>query len=216
MRLAADTHGSRRVSRSVVLASASPRRRELLRALVAEYTVVAADVPEPLTGDARRDAVALARAKAEAVAARHPTAVVVAADTIVHESARLYGKPTDAEDAVRMLTELRGREHEVVTGVAVAADGMVRTALSTATVRMAAVEDAIVHAYVATGVPLDKAGAYAVQDDDFGIVEGWRGCYCCIVGLPLWRLRTLLRWAGVEAAEPSATFTRCATCPERA
>ena len=199
----------------VILASGSPRRRELLRALVPEYDVVSPDIPEPLTGDARRDAETLAVAKARAIADQHPEAVVIGADTIVHDGTTLYGKPADAADAMRMLAELAGRQHEVVTGIAVSTLGAVTSAISTADVRIASLGSQTIAAYVATGVPLDKAGAYAIQDDGFGIVERSTGCYCCVVGLPLWRLRALLTAAGVECDEPSTSIARCVLCPER-
>lgn len=200
----------------VVLASASPRRRELLAAVVGAFRVHASDVTESMTGDARADAERLARDKAAAVAAVEPRAIVVGADTIVHDGARAYGKPRDAVDAVVMLRALEGREHTVVTGVAVAVPGGgLRSGVSESRVLMAPLSDAAIDAYVASGRPLDKAGAYAIQDEDVPTVAGLHGCYCSVMGLPLWLLCALLDGTGTVLDDPSATVLRCAHCPER-
>ncbi len=199
----------------VVLASGSPRRRELLAALVARFEVEAADIPEVLGSDPVADAVRLARAKAEAVSARFPAAVVVGADTIVHDGVRAFGKPGDPQEAARMLRELSGRSHRVVTGVAVAHDSAVRSAYGESVVELTPFSEASITAYVASGRPLDKAGAYAIQDDDVPTVASLAGCYCSVVGLPLWCLRDLLEAEGVACSDPSATYPRCAGCPDR-
>lgn len=199
----------------VVLASASPRRLELLAALAPAFEVVPSDAAEDLTGDPVADAERLALAKAEAVAAREPGALVIGADTIVFDGERSYGKPRDAGDAATMLRALCGRPHTVVTGVAVVGPGTSVTGHSLARVTLAGLSEAAIEAYVASGHPLDKAGAYAIQDDDVPTVSSIDGCYCAVVGLPLWRLRAMLREAGVNSPEPSAARARCATCPER-
>ncbi len=199
----------------LILASASPRRRELLAALVSDFDVVAADVDETLGDDARADAVRLAAAKAQVVAARFPGAVVVGSDTIVFDDERSFGKPADARDAVIMLGRLRGRTHRVVTAVAVAAGGPIATAASEAEVRLHNLDYGTIVRYVESGRPLDKAGSYAIQDEDVPTVQAIDGCSCCVVGLPLWRLRALLESAGVACHDPGATFPRCVSCPER-
>ena len=199
----------------VILASASPRRREFLAALLADFEVMPADVPEPLTGDADENARRLAADKASFVAKQHPGAVVIGADTIVHIAGRSYGKPRDAADAMRIIRELRGRSHHVVTGVAVASGGGLHVASSETAVLMAPLHDDRLAAYVASGRPLDKAGAYAIQDSDVPTVASWDGCYCNVVGLPLWRLRALLRSCRLETREPHLSITRCSDCPER-
>lgn len=199
----------------IVLASASPRRRELLRALVAGFDVIASDVPEPLTGDAPIDARRLARAKAQAVAQDAPSAVVIGADTIVYDGLRLYGKPLDDDDAIAMLARLQGRTHHVVTAIAVAANGTVHDAVSTSEVTLNDLSYQSITAYVASGRPLDKAGAYAIQDEDVPTVSELRGCYCSVMGLPLWAAHRLLADVGVASGEPSATYLRCGVCPER-
>lgn len=199
----------------IVLASASPRRRELLSALIDDYAVTASDIPEPLTGDAPQDALSLATAKARAIAAVAPGRVVIGADTIVFDELRLYGKPEDAEDAAAMLARLQGRAHRVATGVAVAVDNQVASALSVSEVALSQLSYRQIMAYVASGRPLDKAGAYAIQDEDVPTVARLDGCYCGVMGLPLWTLRRLLEGEGIDCAAPDATYARCAGCPER-
>ena len=199
----------------VVLASASPRRRELLFALLDEVTVVPADLDEHTTDDPRADARRLARDKASAVARRHPGAVVIGADTIVHDGERAYGKPGDPGTATAMLRALRGKTHLVVTGIAVVSASGAASEVSASHVTLADLDDDAIAAYVASGRPLDKAGAYAIQDEDVPTVTALDGCYCSVMGLPLWRLRALLATAGVVAREPHEALPRCEGCPER-
>lgn len=199
----------------VVLASASPRRRELLRALLDETTVDPADLDERTTDDPRADARRLAREKASAVARRHPGAVVIGADTIVHDGERAYGKPGDAGTATAMLRALRGKTHLVVTGIAVVSASGAASEVSGSGVTLADLSDDAIAAYVASGRPLDKAGAYAIQDEDVPTVTALDGCYCSVMGLPIWRLRALLATAGVVAREPHHSLPRCEGCPER-
>ena len=201
--------------KQIVLASGSPRRRELLAALVPDFQVVVSDVPEPTTGDPRADALRLAEEKAAAVAGSRPGAVVIAADTLVHDAIRTYGKPEDDDDARTMLARLQGRSHTVTTAIVVF-DGEARFGdASDASVTLRELNHEGIAAFVATGIPRDKAGAYAIQEGAPPVVESWEGCYCAVMGLPLWRLRTLLARAGVRCPAPSATFERCAECPER-
>jgi septum formation protein len=188
----------------------------LLAALVAEFEVAPSDIPEDAGDDPVDDAVRLAKAKALAVARYEPDALVIGCDTIVHDGVRSYGKPADAADAVRMLRALRGRSHRVVTGVAIAFKERVTAGHSEAAVTLTNLGDNAIRRYVASGRPLDKAGAYAIQDDDVPTVTRFEGCYCCVVGLPLWRLRALLVEAGVECADPDDAYERCRGCPERA
>jgi septum formation protein len=148
----------------------------------------------------------VALAKALAVAARlgRAPAVVLGADTEVVLDGRLLGKPRDGADAARMLRELRGREHEVITGLAVveldvpAATPRQETASVTSRVRMADYDDAAIEAYVATGEPLDKAGAYAVQGLGGRLVADVAGCFTNVVGLPLTTTRALLERRGLR------------------
>src|SRR5581483_4566003 len=185
----------------LVLASASPRRRELLARLRLPFTALAADVDEqPHPGEsARALALRLARAKAAAGAALRPHSVVLAADTVVTHQGRIYGKPGSPEEARQMLRELRGDRHEVITGVCVQAAGRPPLLAAACTdVWMRAYSDAEIAAYVESGEPFDKAGGYAIQNGRFRPVARIRGCYTNVVGLPLCLTRALLRAAGVR------------------
>jgi septum formation protein len=184
----------------LVLASASPRRLELLGRLGVAFTVRPSGIPEEhpaLAPAAAIAAVALAKARAVARELDAP-AVALGADTEVVVDGRLMGKPRDAADALRILRELRGRTHEVITGlalVAAGAGGREETASVTSRVTIAACPDRELEAYVATGEPMDKAGAYAVQGAGARLVERVDGCYTNVVGLPVTTTRELLvRW----------------------
>ncbi len=183
----------------LILASQSPRRRALLTALGVTFTVDAADVDETSLPDELPDALAcrLCRAKAAAVAARHPGAVVLAADTMVALDDRLLGKPADAVEATAMLRMLRGRTHQVYTAVCVGQDGRLTSRLSVSDVTMRPYSDTEIAAYVATGDPLDKAGAYAIQHPLFAPVAAWTGCYAGIMGLPLRLVGEMLAEVGL-------------------
>jgi nucleoside triphosphate pyrophosphatase len=185
----------------LVLASASPRRQELLRAAGISFTVQPADVDEtPLAGESARDcAERLAREKALAVSRTRPEDLILGADTIVVVDETILGKPLDADDATRMLRLLSGRVHQVITGVCFvesAAAGQMpvaRTASETTLVTMSAISDEEIHNYVATGEPMDKAGAYAIQ----GMASRWipriEGDYSNVVGLPIALVYRMLR-----------------------
>jgi MAF protein len=200
--------------RDIILASASPRRKELLGALIDDFKVVAANLDEPLGAQPMEDAKALALAKAVHVAYGFPAAVVIGADTIVFDGPTSYGKPLDAEDASAMWAVLRGRPHRVVTAFAVIGAGRQLVEASASEVELTNLDDAAVAAYIASGRPLDKAGAYAIQDEDVPTVARLAGCYCSVMGLPLWRLKPALESVGVTCRDPAATFERCRTCPE--
>ena len=148
----------------------------------------------------------LALRKARAVAARVREAVVLAADTVVILDGAALGKPADAREARAMLRRLRGREHEVITGVAVldSRTGREASISVVSRVRMAAYSDATLEAYVATGAPLDKAGAYAIQDLGGALVERLAGSYTNVVGLPVEETRRLLADFGVRVSSPDA------------
>lgn len=199
----------------VVLASGSPRRRELLAALLDSFEVIPSAVEEALDAAPVENAVRLATDKARDVLARNAGAVVIGADTIVFLEGRSYEKPADAADALRIWRELRGRTHGVVTGVAVVSAAGEQTAAPVSAVTLNNLTYDAVRAYVASGRPMDKAGAYAIQDEDIPTVTGLDGCYCNVMGLPLWTLRRLLGAAGVSTREPSGTLDRCLACPDR-
>ncbi|MCK9495137.1 MAG: Maf family protein [Dehalococcoidia bacterium] len=195
----------------IVLASASPRRRELLAALGVSFEVVPSEVDETTEErEAVRVAESLARRKAEAVAAAQPDALVIGSDTVVALDGRLLAKPADAEKARGMLRNLRGRAHEVVTGVAVALDGRVLVDHGRTGVHMRAYSDAEIEAFIASGSPFDKAGGYAIQDEAFAPVARFEGCRCNVIGLPLGVLRGLLGQFEVETRAPDVDCPVCA------
>lgn len=199
----------------VILASASPRRRELLSALIDEFEVVPSEIDEPLTGEPIDNAEQLAMDKAIDVFARHPDALVIASDTIVFRGERSYGKPADDADVLRMWSELRGRSHQVVTAVALLGPGFERLDSDVASVELTDLDDDTVRAYAASGRPRDKAGAYAIQDADLPAVARFEGCYCCVMGLPLYWLKDALEEAGVPCRDPAAVRPECRDCGSR-
>jgi septum formation protein len=190
----------------LVLASASPRRRELVASLGVPFEVVVSDIEETLDPVPLPEAVArLALRKARAVAASRPAAIVLAADTIVVIDGQALGKPADADEARAMLRTLRGRTHEVMTGVAVVDAATGRDAVDTdiSRVTMAAFSDAAIDCYVASGEPLDKAGAYAIQGAGGVFVDEVRGSVTNVVGLPLATVVRLLEVHGIRGfADP--------------
>jgi len=184
----------------LLLASGSPRRREILASLGVTFDVKSADVDESLLpGESAPDAAErLAREKAAAVASDERGAVVVAADTIVVVDGEAFGKPRDRAEAAAMLRRLQGRRHDVVTGVAVAANGALFSGRETTAVFFAPMSDREIDAYVATGEPDDKAGAYAVQGIGALFVERVEGSPSNVVGLPVRLLGSLLDAAGLS------------------
>lgn len=186
-------------SSEIVLASASPRRRQLLAALGLEYRLAPADVDEsPRPGEsARALARRLACAKAAAVAERYADALVIAADTLVLLEGEILGKPASSSEALAMLARLRGRRHLVASGLALRHAATERSGawVAETPVIMRPYDDEEMRSYVASGDPLDKAGAYAVQHDGFSPVARLEDCYANVVGLPLCHLyRALTEW----------------------
>ncbi len=173
----------------LILASASPRRADLLTAAGFEFAVRPVDIDEqPRDGEVPVDYVLrLAREKAAAAAAvaMEPTAVVLAADTSVIVDGLILGKPLDEQDAARMLRLLSGRDHEVLTGVALLQGGREATAVASSRVKFLPLTTEEITWYVASGEPLDKAGAYAVQGLASRFVEEIHGSYANVVGLPV-------------------------------
>ncbi len=186
----------------LVLASASPRRRELLASLKLRFHVDAPQLDEsPTPGEEPQAwATRLSQAKAALVAARHaPSALILAADTLVIDGAEALGKPVDAADAQRMLRQLRSRSHEVCTAFTLqraGGGGQRLTRLCRTRVHMRAWSDAEQEDYVASGDPLDKAGAYAIQNPVFAPVKRIEGSYSNVVGLPLEMLQEALTQFG--------------------
>ncbi|MDR3153960.1 MAG: Maf family protein [Deltaproteobacteria bacterium] len=191
---------------TLYLASASPRRREILKAAGVPFIVLPACADEtPLPGEAHRACVArLARAKAEAVWAQvleEPGAAVLAADTAVILGEVMLGKPLDPTDAERMLAAISGKTHTVVTSFCVITSATVLEGSVTTAVTVRSLKRGEIEAYVATGDPLDKAGAYAIQGPMGAVlVESLEGSYSNVIGLPLREVLEALRELGVHAS----------------
>jgi MAF protein len=186
---------------SLILASNSPRRRQLLALTGLPFVVSAANVDESqLSNESPTDYVLrLAETKARAIQA-NGNQFVLAADTTVVDGSDILGKPQDETEAVAMLTRLRGHTHQVYTGVALlrVSDGLLRKDLCVTDVPMRNYSDDEIRAYVATGDPLDKAGAYAIQHSEFHPVTRMEGCYASVMGLPLCYVVRMLRELGVS------------------
>lgn len=184
----------------IVLASASPRRRELLSLITEHFTVCPADADETLRDAPLGEEVTrLSRLKAEAVQAQHPNAVCIGSDTMVTIDGLRLGKPKDADEAASMLRRLRGRTHEVLTGLAVLTpDGGAHTLHTCTRVTFRDFAEDELAAYLATREPLDKAGAYGIQGLGGLLVAGIQGDYHNVVGLPVCRLGRMLLDFGVD------------------
>jgi septum formation protein len=181
----------------IVLASASPRRKELLAQAGFAFRVAASGIDE-----VRRDGESpiafvtrLAREKAEDVAPRFPGSIIVGADTVVVCEGEVLGKPVDASDAKRMLALLAGRTHQVITGVCVIAGETVESAVEVTMVQMLTISAQEIEEYVASGEPMDKAGGYAIQGRAARWIPRIQGCYFNGVGLPLALMTAMLEVA---------------------
>ncbi|HET7613085.1 MAG TPA: Maf family protein [Gemmatimonadaceae bacterium] len=184
----------------VVLASQSPRRRQLLDLIGIRHEVRPANIDEtPRPREApRRHAERLAREKASTIATRDPDLITIGADTVVVINRKVLGKPADAAEAAWMLEMLSGREHTVITAVAVARGRKIRSAIEEVKVKFRRLRPDEIEAYIATGEPMDKAGAYGIQGFGATIVEHIEGDYFAVMGLSLVRLVGLLRDVGVR------------------
>jgi septum formation protein len=188
------------MSLKVILASGSPRRRQLLELIGIPHEVRPSNIDETMRPREapRRHAERLAREKASVIATREPEVVTIAADTIVVINRKVLGKPRDVDDARRMLSMLSGREHTVITAVAVARGRKLRSAIEEVKVKFRRLREDEIDAYIATGEPMDKAGAYGIQGFGATIVECVNGDYFAVMGLPLARVVMLLRDLGVR------------------
>ncbi len=209
----------------IILASASPRRRDLLSKLGLPFEVRPVDITEEVSDGVRPDIAVrkLARIKAESARLRDMQSPIIAADTVVILDNRILGKPGDPDEAREMLRALRDRWHEVITAVAFlperASSPLIRHPLTA--VRMRNYSDDEIDASIARDDPFDKAGAYGIQDPFLQPVEayetepgGARGCYCNVVGLSLWATIELLRQAGVGVdVTVDQLLPQCAECP---
>lgn len=190
----------------IILASSSPRRRELFALLGLPFQAVDPQVDEsPLEGEKPKStALRLALAKAQEAAISHPEAVIVAADTLVILGEKILGKPVNEDEAVAILKALRGKEHRVISGVIVldGATGVKREEVADTQVWMRDYSRGDIARYIERGEPFDKAGSYAIQDEEFRPVAKVEGCYANVMGLPLCHLYRALKRVGVN---PSAT-----------
>jgi septum formation protein len=186
----------------LVLASASPRRRELLEAAGYTFDVAPADVDErPRPGEIPHAYVArVALAKAEAVAPAFPGAIVLGADTAVVVDREVLGKPVDDRDAARMLAALAGRAHDVITGIALVGGSRTVVAVESTTVWMRDLSDDVIRDYIASGEPRDKAGAYGIQGLASRFIPRIEGSYTNVVGLPVAAVSRLLSGPDFRAA----------------
>lgn len=184
----------------LILASASPRRAELLAAagVAFDVAVSGADETIPPGCDPAEGARLVALVKAREVAALYPDRPVLGADTVVALDGRVFGKPADGAEAVAMLSELSGRVHEVFTGVGLIVNGVESSFVTGTKVCFSTLGEGEISRYVATGEPLDKAGAYGIQGGAAAFVKWLHGSYTNVVGLPLAQTLKLLREAGVS------------------
>lgn len=191
---------------SIILASNSPRRRELLAQIgIRDFQILSPDVDETVEPglSPARMVETLSLRKAQAAAGRAGAEdLILAADTVVALDGRVLGKPRDQEEAFAMLSALSGREHRVYTGVTVLRGGQAATEHEETAVAFRALSPEEIRDYIATGEPMDKAGAYGIQGVGALLVQGIRGDYCNVVGLPLFRLGRMLSGFGVKLPRP--------------
>jgi septum formation protein len=180
---------------NIILASASPRRKELLASVTENFECIPADIDETVPADvpAEKCAEYLACRKAEHIAKDHPSSVVLGSDTIVVYNGKVFGKPETEKEAEKMLSELSGKIHKVITGVCII-EGTKKTSFSEITeVEFFELSAEEIREYIATGSPMDKAGAYGIQDGALLPAKRINGDYFNVVGLPVARLKRELR-----------------------
>ena len=184
----------------IILASKSPRRKQLLSMMGLDFTVQTADIDETMdpSQSPSHEVAAVSARKAEKIAQEHPQDIIVSADTIVVIDGKILGKPKDEEDAARMLRMLSGRTHTVYTGLTVHANGESKTQVVGTDVTFRDLSSAEIAAYIETNEPMDKAGSYGIQGYGSMFVSHLDGDYFCVMGLPVCTLSGMLRDAGVE------------------
>ena len=191
---------------NLILASCSPRRSELLNLAGIPFTAVSPDVDESCSLPAEEAVAVLSSRKARAAGTLYPGARVLAADTLVAVDGRSLGKPSGPEDAFRMLRTLSGRTHQVYTGVSVLApDGALYTETDRSDVTFCPVPEEEIRSYIASGEPMDKAGAYALQGRASLWITRLEGSYSSVIGLPLYLVRRLLLRSGYRFASEANT-----------
>lgn len=185
----------------IILASASPRRKELLSLVIADYRVIPSRFDESLVPDelAPIDHVKHSSLmKARDVASLHPESLVIGADTIVVINGQILGKPAGESDAARMLGLLSGKTHQVYTGITVICNGVETTDAECTDVVFRELNEELISRYIATQEPMDKAGAYAIQGNGAVLIKSICGCYSNVVGLPIYKLSLMLEQCGLE------------------
>ncbi|MBD5138951.1 MAG: septum formation protein Maf [Ruminococcus sp.] len=176
---------------NIILASASPRRKELMGYIVPRFEIIPADVDETLPKEipAEKSAEFLAVKKAEHISAQYPESIVIGSDTVVIVDGEILGKPADEADAYRMLKKLSGKVHTVITGVCIF-KGEKKKSFSEATrVEFYPLSEEEIRGYIATGDPMDKAGAYGIQGEGCVLIKGIEGDFFTVMGLPAARLK---------------------------
>lgn len=194
-------------SKKLILASRSPRRSELLRSLGLEFEVIPSKMEEIIDPEQspEQNATNIARDKARWVARHNPGHYVLGADTMVVLDQEILGQPADEEDACRILSKLAGKQHRVITGVAlITPEAKEYETAEVSTVSIKSVSESDIRSYVATGEPLDKAGAYAIQGEGSFLVESREGSWSNIVGLPLEALTVLFQKSGFPVPKNNA------------
>lgn len=181
------------VDRRVILASGSPRRRELLAFIVPVFEIVPSSIEEIASGSPEQQVETLAADKAADIAEKYSDAVVIGADTLVAVDDLVLGKPRDEAEAAAMLKQLSGRTHTVYTGVAVISLGKTHSLVEATQVTFCRMADDEISEYIATGEPMDKAGAYGIQGYGGKYITGIDGCFFNVMGLPLNRLYNMLK-----------------------
>ncbi len=180
-------------STRVILASASPRRKELLGYIIPEFEIIPSGIDETATGSPAAQVKMLAADKAADIARQYPEALVIGADTLVAVNRRVLGKPADEAEAADMLRMLSSQEHRVYTGVAVIHQGLTKADVNMTRVRFAPLSDEEIRDYIATGEPMDKAGAYGIQGYGGKFISAVHGDYFNVMGLPLNMLYNMLK-----------------------
>lgn len=185
----------------IILASASPRRRELLSLIVNSYRVIPSEFDEGLVPkdlEPMDHVIYSAYMKAKDIADKYPEAIVIGADTIVTVRNQILGKPENQGDAARMLQMLSGKTHQVYTGISVIGNGNEYKDCECTDVIFRNLSDELISRYIATGEPMDKAGAYAIQGKGSVLICSINGCYFNVVGLPVYKLSLLLERIGIH------------------
>ncbi len=193
--------------RKIILASASPRRQELLSLITPDFNIVPSEFDEstvPVDLPPAEHVVYSATMKARDVAAKYSNAIIIGADTVVVVDDAILGKPDDEEDAAKMLRLLSGRMHQVYTGIAVLLNNKEVAGYECTNVKFRDLSDEIISRYISSGEPMDKAGAYAIQGKGSVLIESISGCYFNVVGLPVYKLSRILEDFGVMPLEDQA------------